>query len=327
MSELLRVENLCKAYPVRGSKDKTVQALDHVSLSIQKGETFGLVGESGSGKTTLGRTILRLVEPDSGKIIYDGTDITYAPMMPYRRKMQIIFQNPAGSLDPSARVWQTIAEGLSVRYGNLSRKEKRERSAQLLAEVGLQEDALDRFPSAFSGGQQQRIDIARALSVEPEFIVCDEPVSALDVSYQAQIINMLVDLQDKRGLTYLFISHDLSVVMHISQRIGVMYQGRLVEIGSCEEIARHPAHPYTRMLMEAIPVPDPKVAREKRAKKEAEEAPFTVSPSGLSPDSLPKTACPFYPRCRFRSESCLTHDPVLKTLSKDHASTCVMGAN
>lgn len=324
MSELIRAEALCKSYPVRGSQDKTVQAVDHVSLSIQKGETFGLVGESGSGKTTLGRTILRLIEPDSGRILYAGDEITHAQMAPYRKKMQIIFQNPAGSLDPSLRVWQTIAEGLTVRYGNLSRKEKRERSARLLAEVGLGEDALDRFPSAFSGGQQQRIDIARALSVEPEFIVCDEPVSALDVSYQAQIINMLVDLQDRRSLTYLFISHDLSVVMHISQRIGVMYQGRLVEVGSCEEIARHAAHPYTRMLMEAIPYPDPEIARQKRERKEAQALQPLPGPSS---EILPKTACPFYPRCRFRSESCLAHDPVLKTLSKDHASTCVMGAN
>jgi len=323
MPELIRVEDLCKTYPVRGDKNKTIQALDHVSLSIRKGETFGLVGESGSGKTTLGRTILRLVEPDSGRIYYEGEELTHASMMPYRRKMQIIFQNPAGSLDPSAKIWQTLSEGLSVRSPGLSRKEKRERSAQLLTEVGLKAEDIDRFPATFSGGQQQRIDIARALSVEPEFIVCDEPVSALDVSYQAQIINMLVDLQDRRALTYLFISHDLSVVMHISQRIGVMYQGQLLELGSCEEIAHHPAHPYTRMLMEAIPVPDPKVAREKRLRKEAEAVEV---PEADVLKTLPKTACPFYPRCRFRSDACLDHDRTLQTLSADHASACTLGA-
>lgn len=314
--ELLRVENLKKYFTARtGGGKKLVKAVDDVSFSINRGETLGLVGESGSGKTTLGRTLLRLVEPDSGKIIYRGEDITHANMRPYRSKMQISFQNPAGSLDPRMRVRDVIGEGLRA-AGVRDKHEVDEAVAALLQKVGLQETDMYRYPGEFSGGQQQRIGIARALAVNPEFIVCDEPVSALDVSYQSQIINLLEDLQEQLGLTYLFISHDLSVVMHISDRVGVMYLGKLVEIGSREDIVLRPTHPYTKSLLSAIPLPDPKRSR-------ARERVAIVGDLG---GAVPESGCRFCPRCPNARPECAQLASELTELSPGHLCACPVAA-
>lgn len=311
---LLSVHDLKKLFTVRdGGKKKLVHAVDGVSFSINRGETFGLVGESGSGKTTLVRTILRLTEPDSGTIIYGGEDITHADMKKYRSKMQIVFQNPSGSLDPRLRVREIVAEGLLAGGQRISKNGITERVAGLLDSVGLNAEDMFRYPGEFSGGQQQRIGIARALAVEPEFIVCDEPVSALDVSYQSQIVNMLEDLQEKLGLTYLFISHDLSVVMHISDRIGVMYLGRLVETGSREDIVLRPAHPYTKALLSAIPLPDPKLSRERI------RVPAFAEAVSLSNDE----GCRYRSRCEKCTEKCAAAAPVLREIGPGHFCACV----
>lgn len=309
---LLRVENLVKTFPKRsadGRKEK-FYAVNNVSFTIEKGKTLGLVGESGSGKTTTGRAILRLLEPDSGNIIFYGEDITKRDMTPYRRRMQIIFQNPAGSLDPGLRVGKVISEGLFANKLVSSRKEAEERAAKLLVDVGLSSEDAYRYPGEFSGGQQQRIGIARALAVNPEFIVCDEPVSALDVSYQAQIVNMLEDLKAERGISYLFISHDLSVVMHISDSIGVMYAGRIVELGTCEEIALHPSHPYTKSLLSVIPVADPKKA------KSRERSRIVFGEEEV------KGGCPYRMRCAMATSRCAEQEPELKEIAPGHLSAC-----
>lgn len=311
---LLEVHDLCKSFPVKtvnGNKD-CVRAVDGVSLTINRGETLGLVGESGSGKTTLGRSILRLTEPDSGSIIYDGRDITHASMREYRSRMQIIFQNPSGSLDPRSRVREVVAEGLRAGNRRLSKSEATQRVAELLAEVGLSPEDMYRYPGEFSGGQQQRIGIARALAVYPEFIVCDEPVSALDVSYQSQIVNMLEDLQRRLGLTYLFISHDLSVVMHISDRIGIMYLGRLVELGSREDIVLRAAHPYTKALLAAVPVADPKLSRAR------ERQPSFIETDGL----FSGHGCRYHSRCVLCTEQCADVSPPLREISPGHFCAC-----
>ena len=257
---LLEIENLRKYFPVKAGllKKKYVQAVESVSFSIYKGETLGLVGESGCGKTTLGRTIIRLYEPSSGKIVYDGKPIydsekkLAVDMLPYRRKMQIIFQDPSASLDPRMTVGEIVGEALDIHKLCADKKERQERINTLLDEVGLNTEHANRVPHEFSGGQQQRVGIARALAVEPEFIVCDEPISALDVSIQSQVVNMLEDLQQEMGLTYLFIAHDISVVRHISNRIGVMYLGQLVELAESYELCSHPVHPYTESLLSAL---------------------------------------------------------------------------
>ena len=249
--KLIEIENLKKYFPVKGNlfNKQYVQAVESVSLCIYKGETLGLVGESGCGKTSLGRTIIRLYEPTSGKIIYDGTPIYESEnnlavnMLPYRRKMQIIFQDPSASLDPRMTVGEIIGEALDIHKLCTNKTERRERINQLLDEVGLNTEHANRFPHEFSGGQQQRVGIARALAVQPEFIVCDEPISALDVSIQSQVVNMLEDLQTEMGLTYLFIAHDISVVRHISDRIGVMYLGCMVELAESYELCSNPIHP------------------------------------------------------------------------------------
>ena len=259
---LLKIENLRKYFPVKGNlfqKRKYVQAVESVSFQIYRGETLGLVGESGCGKTTLGRTIIRLYEPTSGRILYDGQPIydsekkLAVDMLPYRRKMQIIFQDPSASLDPRMTVGEIVGEALDIHKLCASKQERQERINSLLDEVGLNTEHANRFPHEFSGGQQQRVGIARALAVEPEFIVCDEPISALDVSIQSQVVNMLEDLQREKGLTYLFIAHDISVVRHISNRIGVMYLGQLVELAESYELCSHPIHPYTKTLLSPCP--------------------------------------------------------------------------
>ena len=320
--KLLEVENLRKYFPVKGNKlleKKYVQAVESVSLSIYKGETLGLVGESGCGKTTLGRTIIRLYEPTSGRIVYDGTPIydseknISVKMLPYRRKMQIIFQDPSGSLDPRMTVGEIIGEALDIHGITSSKTERTERIRQLLEEVGLNTEHANRFPHEFSGGQQQRVGIARALAVDPEFIVCDEPISALDVSIQSQVVNMLEDLQTNKGLTYLFIAHDVSVVRHISDRIGVMYLGCLVELAESHELCNHPIHPYTKTLLSAVPLPDPEKSRARQRILLEGDIPSPINPP---------SGCRFHTRCPYATDRCREEMPVLKEYGPGHFGAC-----
>ncbi len=319
---LLQIENLKKYFSVKGDRlfeKKYVQAVESVSFFIYRGETLGIVGESGYGKTTLGRTIIRLYEPTSGRIVYDGTPIydseqnIAVKMLPYRRKMQIIFQDPSASLDPRMTVGEIVGEALDIHGLFQGKAERRERINQLLDEVGLNTEHANRFPHEFSGGQQQRVGIARALAVEPEFIVCDEPISALDVSIQSQVVNMLEDLQREKHLTYLFIAHDISVVRHISNRIGVMYLGQMVELAESNELCSHPIHPYTESLLSAVPIPDPDVTRgRQRILLEGE------IPSPLNPPS----GCRFHTRCPHATDRCRQEQPVLKEQSPGHYAAC-----
>ncbi|MCR5651770.1 MAG: ATP-binding cassette domain-containing protein [Lachnospiraceae bacterium] len=319
MSEkLLEIEGLKQYFPVAGTKN-VVKAVDDVSFYINKGETFGLVGESGCGKTTTGRSILRLIEPTDGRIVYDGKVLfdgekkIKADMMPYRRKMQIVFQDPYASLDPRMTVGDIVGEAIDIHHLCGSKKERYDRIIGLLEKVGLNSEHANRYPHEFSGGQRQRVGIARALAVDPEFIVCDEPVSALDVSIQAQVVNMFEDLQKELGLTYLFIAHDLSVVNHISDRIGVMYLGHLVEMAESEELIFHSAHPYTRSLISAVPVADPKTARaSKRIILEGDV------PSPVNPPS----GCAFRTRCPYADELCSEKIPGFEEISKGHFCAC-----
>ena len=319
MSEnLLEIEHLKQYFPVAGSR-KTVKAVDDVSFFIRKGETFGLVGESGCGKTTTGRSILRLTEPTAGKIVYDGNVIfdsetgKKADMLPYRRKMQIVFQDPYASLDPRMAVGDIVGEALDIHKLCRTRAERRERILSLLSTVGLNSEHANRYPHEFSGGQRQRIGIARALAVDPEFIVCDEPVSALDVSIQAQVVNMFEDLQKKLGLTYLFIAHDLSIVNHISGRIGVMYLGHLVEMADADEITFHSMHPYTRSLISAVPIADPKIARSSKRIILSGDVPSPVNPP---------SGCPFRTRCLYADGRCAEENPAFREEKPGHFVAC-----
>ena len=325
---LLEVQDLKKYFPVKGTKGPGVQAVESVSLFIHRGETLGLVGESGCGKTTLGRTILRLHEPTSGTIIYDGETIfertldaagkpvgqkVAVNMLPYRRKMQIIFQDPSASLDPRMTVGEIIGEALDIHKLYGSKQERTDRIKELLGQVGLNTEHANRYPHEFSGGQQQRVGIARALAVKPEFIVCDEPISALDVSIQSQVVNMLEDMQQDLGLTYLFIAHDLSVVRHISNRIGVMYLGCLVELAESYELNRHPLHPYTKTLLSAVPVPDPEVSRSRQR---------IVLEGDIPSPMNPPTGCRFHTRCPYATDKCKQAVPEFKEHAPGHWAAC-----
>jgi len=315
--DLVEVKNLVKYFPVRGGLLQRVvawvQAVDNVSFSIKEGETLGLVGESGCGKTTVGRTLLRLVPATGGSVIYDGQDVLNAngrELKALRRNMQIIFQDPFSSLDPRMPVGESIAEGLLV-HGMGSRRERFEIVIQTLRKVGLEDYHARRYPHEFSGGQRQRIGIARALALRPKFIICDEPVSALDVSIQAQVLNILRELQGEFGLTYLFIAHNLSVVEHISDRVAVMYLGKMVELTDRDELYRNPLHPYTQALMSAIPIPDPTLKRERIVLK-------GDVPSPLRPPS----GCRFHPRCPVALEHCSKEEPQFKEVSPGHWVAC-----
>ena len=312
---LLEVKNLKKYYPVRTGfiKKTELKAVDDVSFFIRKGETLGIVGESGCGKTTLGRTVLRLEEPTSGDIIYEGESIIGKNMKEYRKKMQIVFQDPYASLDPRQTVSDIIGEAMDIQKLCKTKEERRDKILELMKLVGLNAEFYNRFPHEFSGGQRQRIGIARALAVNPGFIICDEPVSALDVSIQAQIINMLEELQETRKLTYLFIAHDLAIVKHISTRIGVMYLGHMVELAESAELYRNPIHPYTEMLLSAIPIADPDLsAARKRIKLEGEV------PSPLNPPS----GCPFRTRCPKAGKACAESMPALREITPGHFAAC-----
>lgn len=314
---LLEIEHLKQYFPAGGKK--IVHAVDDVSFFIKRGETFGLVGESGCGKTTTGRAILRLTEPTAGKIVYDG-DVIFdseknikVDMRPYRRKMQIVFQDPYASLDPRMTVGDIVGEALDIHHLYSSKAERHDKIISLLATVGLNSEHANRYPHEFSGGQRQRIGIARALAVNPEFIVCDEPVSALDVSIQAQVVNMFEDLQKKNNLTYLFIAHDLSVVNHISSRIGVMYLGHMVEMAKSDELIFHSMHPYTRSLISAVPIADPKTARANKRIILQGDVPSPVNPP---------SGCPFRTRCPYADEKCAAEKPEFKEITSGHYAAC-----
>ena len=313
--KLVEVQGLKQYFPVASGlfSKKYVKAVDDVSFYVNKGETLGLVGESGCGKTTTGRSILRLHEPTAGKIIYDGTDITHVNMRPYRKKMQIVFQDPYASLNPRMTIRDIVGEPIDIHKLAKDKKEREQMIIESLRRVGLNSDHAGRYPHEFSGGQRQRIGIARALAVNPQFIVCDEPVSALDVSIQAQIVNMFEELQQELGLTYLFIAHDLSVVKHISDRIGVMYLGKMVELASSNELTFHPVHPYTQSLISAIPIPDPQKARaNKRIILEGDV------PSPLNPPS----GCRFRTRCKYATAKCAEVEPEFREVAPGHFAAC-----
>jgi oligopeptide/dipeptide ABC transporter ATP-binding protein len=310
---LIEVRDLAKHFPIEGSDD-VLRAVDGVTFEINKGETLGLVGESGCGKSTVGRCIVRLFEPTSGQIEFDGRDITHLPgdlMRPIRREMQIIFQDPYSSLNPRLNIVSIVGEPLAI-HGIGDKRERRERVADLLQRVGLDPAYMNRYAHEFSGGQRQRIGIARALALNPKLIICDEPVSALDVSVQAQVVNLLQDLQQEFGLTYLFISHGLAVVEHISNRVAVMYLGKVVEIADAEELYSNPLHPYTKALLSAIPIPDPKQKRER------------IVLSGDVPTPInPPSGCRFRTRCPWAIDDCAKVEPELREIASRHTAACI----
>ena len=313
---LVDVRNLKEYFPVNTGFFKTtpLKAVDDVSFQIRRGETLGLVGESGCGKTTVGRTILHLYKPTDGEIVFDGRPIkTKDDIKWFRTKSTMVFQDPYSSLNPRMTVSDIIGEPLDVHKLYETKAEREEKILALMDRVGLNSEHASRYAHEFSGGQRQRIGIARALAVDPEFIVCDEPVSALDVSIQAQVINMFDELQEERGLTYLFIAHDLLVVRHISNRIAVMYLGKMVELASADEIYDHPLHPYTKSLISAVPIPDPKIARaNKRIALQGDIPSPLHAPSG----------CPFRTRCPYATDACAESMPEFKEVAKDHFVAC-----
>ena len=317
MKPLIEIQDLKQHFKIKGGffgrSIQTVKAVDGVSFTINKGETFGLVGESGSGKTTLGRTLLHLYKPTSGKIFFDGEEVNNENYRNYAKKMQIIFQDPYASLNPRMTVEDIIGEALDVHKLYSTKNERREKVINLLKLVGLNAEQAQRYPHEFSGGQRQRIGIARALAVNPEFIVCDEPVSALDVSIQAQIINMLYDMQHDMGLTYLFIAHDLAVVRQISKRIGVMYLGNIVELTDSESLYTKSLHPYTQSLISAIPISEPSVAKTKKRIILSGEIPSPINPP---------SGCKFRTRCPKAEAICAEKIPEFREVENGHYCAC-----
>ena len=319
--KLLQVEHLKQYFPAggMGKNRKFVKAVDDVSFFVNKGETLGLVGESGCGKTTTGRSILRLYEPTGGKITFDGKVIldvenkVKVDMLPYRQKMQMVFQDPYASLDPRMTVGDIVGEAIDIHKLAANKKDRHDRIISMLEKVGLNSEHANRNPHEFSGGQRQRVGIARALAVNPQFIVCDEPISALDVSIQAQVVNMFEELQEQMGLTYLFIAHDLSVVKHISDRIGVMYLGKMVELADSYELVARSLHPYTKSLISAIPIADPIKARASKR----------IVLQGDVPSPLnPPTGCRFRTRCPYADECCAQKEPEWREVEKGHYVAC-----
>ena len=315
MSEyLVEVEHLKQYFQVRsGFKNMTLKAVDDVSFSIKPGETLGLVGESGCGKTTVGRSLLHLYDPTGGTVRFEGEEVTKKNIQRMRAKMQMVFQDPYSSLDPRMTAEDIIGEPLDVHHLCANRRERREKVISLMELVGLNSEHATRYAHEFSGGQRQRIGIARALAVDPKFIVCDEPVSALDVSIQAQVINMFEDLQSQLGVAYLFIAHDLLVVQHISNRIAVMYLGHVVELADANELMSDPKHPYTQSLLSAVPIPDPKTARKKNR--------IVLEGDVPSPLKMP-SGCPFRTRCRYATEQCAMERPELTDRGGGHMVAC-----
>lgn len=312
---LIEVENLKQYFPIRMGLFKTqmLKAVDDVSFKIKPGETLGLVGESGCGKTTVGRSIVRLYEPTEGNVYFDGELVTKNNITAMRRNMQMVFQDPYSSLNPRMTVEDIIGEPFDVHKLYKNKHERREKILNLMELVGLNAEHAARYAHEFSGGQRQRIGIARALAVEPKFIVCDEPVSALDVSIQAQVLNMFEDLQSKLGVAYLFIAHDLLVVHHLANRIAVMYLGKIVEIADADELNSHPVHPYTLSLLSAVPIPDPKIAREKKR--------IVLEGDVPSPLKMP-SGCSFRTRCRYATEKCAQEVPPLLDRGGEHFVAC-----
>ncbi len=315
MSEyLVEVEHLKQYFQVRsGFKNMTLKAVDDVSFCIKPGETLGLVGESGCGKTTVGRSLLHLYDPTGGTVRFEGEEVTKKNIHKMRAKMQMVFQDPYSSLDPRMTAEDIIGEPLDVHHLCANRRERREKVISLMDLVGLNSEHATRYAHEFSGGQRQRIGIARALAVDPKFIVCDEPVSALDVSIQAQVINMFEDLQNQLGVAYLFIAHDLLVVQHISNRIAVMYLGHVVELADANELMSDPKHPYTQSLLSAVPIPDPKTARKKNR--------IVLEGDVPSPLNMP-SGCPFRTRCRYATEQCAMERPELTDRGGGHMVAC-----
>ena len=318
--KLLEVEHLRQDFPVAGKRGKFVHAVDDVSFFIREGETFGLVGESGCGKSTVARAIVRLYRPTAGRILLDGQDITTLSekaMRPIRKKVQMVFQDPYSSLNGRITIQEILAEPLIAQRTGLSRTEMLERAREALRRVNLSEDYLRRYPHEFSGGQRQRICIARALMVNPRLLICDEAISALDVSIQAQVVNMLADFQQELGLTYLFIAHDLSMVRHVSHRVGVMYLGHLMEVCESEEIYRHPLHPYTQGLLASVPVADPRTAQTRQTPALEGEVPSPLNP--------PK-GCPFHTRCPHAKAICREQMPQMHDAGGGHMVCCHLAA-
>jgi peptide/nickel transport system ATP-binding protein len=316
---LLQVRDLKTHFPVRrgvwGRVEGHVRAVDGVSLEIARGETLGLVGESGCGKSTLGRTVLRLLEPTSGSVRFDGAELVGMPareLRALRRRMQIVFQDPYGSLNPRMTVGQIVGEPFAI-HRVAAGAERRRRVLQLLDQMGLRADAHDRYPHELSGGQRQRVGIARAIALDPDLVVADEPVSALDVSIQAQIVNLLQDLQQQRGLAYLFIAHDLKIVQHLSTRVAVMYLGRIVELAPAADLYRDPRHPYTQALLSAVPVPDPERKRTR-----------ILLGGDLPSPSAPPPGCPFHPRCPHALDRCRVEAPPLREVAPGHQAACFL---